>query len=228
MGFPGGVSSKAPTCQGKRRKRWGFDPWIGKIPWSKKWQSTPVFFPGKFHGQRSLEVCSPWGSKESDTMSRSTHNLNLDGHMWLLTTILASVLLGFLLLLPAPKWWTLLQTWVWIPWAFLNKLIPRKHHHSSNFSRLWIQSPSSVSSPVPWVPVPLHQALSVPLECLFNLKLRTFKAKPITFYRTRSLLPVTFLSLTAISSSFSHMPIHEIALDTFLSFLFHWQPVPRC
>ena len=31
-----------------------FDPWVGKIPWRKKWQSTPVFLPGKPHGQRSL------------------------------------------------------------------------------------------------------------------------------------------------------------------------------
>ena len=33
----------------------GFDPWVGKkIPWRKEWQSTPVFLPGEFHGQRSL------------------------------------------------------------------------------------------------------------------------------------------------------------------------------
>ena len=39
----------------------------GKIPWSKKWQPTPVFLPGKFHGQRSLAGYSSWGCKESDT-----------------------------------------------------------------------------------------------------------------------------------------------------------------
>ena len=32
----------------------GFDPWVGKIPWSRKWHPTPVFLPGKFHGPRSL------------------------------------------------------------------------------------------------------------------------------------------------------------------------------
>ena len=32
----------------------GFDPWVGKIRWRKKWQPTPVFLPGKFHGQRNL------------------------------------------------------------------------------------------------------------------------------------------------------------------------------
>jgi len=38
---------------------------FGKIPWRRKWQLTPVFFPGKSHGERSLEGYSPWGSKES-------------------------------------------------------------------------------------------------------------------------------------------------------------------
>ena len=40
--------------------------WVGKIPWRKKWQPTPVFFPGQFHLQRSLVGCSPWGRRESD------------------------------------------------------------------------------------------------------------------------------------------------------------------
>ena len=35
-----------------RRPR--FDPWARKIPWRRKWQTTPVFFLGKSHGQRSL------------------------------------------------------------------------------------------------------------------------------------------------------------------------------
>ena len=43
-----------------------FDPWIGKIPWRREWQSTPVFLLGEFHGQRSLVDYSPWGGKESD------------------------------------------------------------------------------------------------------------------------------------------------------------------
>ena len=38
-----------------------FNPWIGRIPWKRKWQPTPVSFPGKFHGQRSLAGYSPWG-----------------------------------------------------------------------------------------------------------------------------------------------------------------------
>ena len=44
----------------------GVDPWVRKIPWSRKWQPTPVLLPGKFPGQRSLADCRPWGPIESD------------------------------------------------------------------------------------------------------------------------------------------------------------------
>ena len=48
-------------------RRPGFNPWVGKIPWRRKWQPTPVFLPGKSHGQKSLVDYSPWGCKELDT-----------------------------------------------------------------------------------------------------------------------------------------------------------------
>jgi len=57
-----------------------FGPWVGKIPWRRKWQSTPALLPGKSHGQRSLVGYSPWGCKELDTTERfhftslHTHN----------------------------------------------------------------------------------------------------------------------------------------------------------
>ena len=54
----------APQC--RRSRRHVFDPWVGKMPWRRKWQPTPVCFPGESHGQRSLEGYSPWGHKESD------------------------------------------------------------------------------------------------------------------------------------------------------------------
>ena len=44
----------------------GFYPWVGKIPWRRAWQPTPLFFPGESHGQRSLMSYSPWGCKELD------------------------------------------------------------------------------------------------------------------------------------------------------------------
>ena len=43
QGLPGGASGKEPTCQSRRGKRHGFDPWVGKILWRRKWQPTPVF-----------------------------------------------------------------------------------------------------------------------------------------------------------------------------------------
>ena len=50
----------------------GFDPWVRKILWRRKWQPTPVLLPGKSHGQRSAVGYSPWGSKESD-MTEQLH-----------------------------------------------------------------------------------------------------------------------------------------------------------
>ena len=47
-----------------------FDPWVGKIPWRRKWQPTPGLLPGKPHGLRILVGYSPWGRKESDTTER--------------------------------------------------------------------------------------------------------------------------------------------------------------
>ena len=48
----------------------GFNPWIGKICWRRKWQPTPVFLPGKSHGQKSLVGYNPQGRKESDVTER--------------------------------------------------------------------------------------------------------------------------------------------------------------
>ena len=55
-----------PSNVGDERED-GFDPWVGKIPWRRVWQSTLVFLPGEFHEQRSLTGYSPWSCKESDT-----------------------------------------------------------------------------------------------------------------------------------------------------------------
>ena len=103
--LPGGSAGKESACQCRQRKRrgWGRFPgkgngnplqyyclensmdrgaWlatiheVGKTPWSRKWQSTPVFLLGKFHGQRSLVGYSLWGHKESgltEHMHTHTH-----------------------------------------------------------------------------------------------------------------------------------------------------------
>ena len=57
------LSGKESTFQCRRRKRRGFDPWVRKSPWRRKWQPTPVFLPGKYQGQRNLVGYSPWGSR---------------------------------------------------------------------------------------------------------------------------------------------------------------------
>jgi len=62
--LPWWLRGKESTCQCNRHKRQRFDPWVGKIPWGRKWPPAPVFLPEKFHGQRSLLGYSPWGPKE--------------------------------------------------------------------------------------------------------------------------------------------------------------------
>ena len=66
MGLPRWLSGKESACQYRRH---GFDPWVGKIPCRRKWQPTPVFLLGKFHGQRSL------GGYSSVSHKRVRHDL---------------------------------------------------------------------------------------------------------------------------------------------------------
>ena len=70
---PDGASGKEPSCQCRRYKRPGLSPWVGEIPWSRKWQPTPVFLPGESHGQRSLVGYTPWGHKELGTTEATAH-----------------------------------------------------------------------------------------------------------------------------------------------------------
>ena len=53
-------------------RRPGFNPWVWKIPWTRKWQPTPLFLPGELHGQRNLVGYSPWSHKELDMTERLT------------------------------------------------------------------------------------------------------------------------------------------------------------
>ena len=50
-GLPWWFSGKESACQCRRP---GFNPWVRKIPWRRQWQTTPVFLPEEFHGQRGL------------------------------------------------------------------------------------------------------------------------------------------------------------------------------
>ena len=59
-GFPAGSDGKESACNAGDL---GFSPWVGKILWRRKWQLTPVFLPGEFHGQWSLMGYSPGVAK---------------------------------------------------------------------------------------------------------------------------------------------------------------------
>ena len=58
-----------------QHRRPGFNPWVEKIPWRRKWLPTPVFLPGESHEYRRLVRYSPWGCKELDTATWLTLSL---------------------------------------------------------------------------------------------------------------------------------------------------------
>ena len=65
--FLGGTSGKESTCQCRRHRRWGFDPWVGRIPWRRGRQHILVFLLENPQRQRSLVGYSPKSHKEWDT-----------------------------------------------------------------------------------------------------------------------------------------------------------------
>ena len=70
---PRWCSGKDSACQCRKLKRGGFHPWVGKIPWRRKWQPTPRFLPRKFHGQKSLAGYSSWGLRVRHDWAQHTH-----------------------------------------------------------------------------------------------------------------------------------------------------------
>ena len=58
IGLPWWLSGNKSACQCRRLS---FNLWVRKVSWRRKWQPTPVFLPGRYHGQRSLGAYSPWG-----------------------------------------------------------------------------------------------------------------------------------------------------------------------
>ena len=75
MGFPGSSVVKKPP---EKYRRCRFDLWVGNIPWRRKQQPTPVFLPGKSHGDRG-----PWRNtvhgvtKELDMTKRLNNSNNM-------------------------------------------------------------------------------------------------------------------------------------------------------
>ena len=74
VGFPGGATGKESAYQSRKSKRCEFDPCVGKIPWRRKRQPTPVFLPGKWTEETG--GYNPWGHKESDTRSRLNKSIS--------------------------------------------------------------------------------------------------------------------------------------------------------
>ena len=66
-GLPRWLRGKESACQVMICRRRGFNPWVRKIPWRRKWQPTPVFLLEKSHGWRRLAAYSPWNHEELDT-----------------------------------------------------------------------------------------------------------------------------------------------------------------
>ena len=81
--FPWWPNDKECTCQCRRPR---FDTWVGKIPWRRKWQPTPVFLPGKSHGQRSLVGYGPQRVGHGLVTKQQIYhalliNSSVDGHL---------------------------------------------------------------------------------------------------------------------------------------------------
>ena len=91
LGFPGGAVVKNLPANAGDAGDSGFCSWVGKIPWRRKWQSTPAFMPGKFRGQRSLVGYGPWGCKEPDVTERMHTMLSSKANSKWLYTILFTV-----------------------------------------------------------------------------------------------------------------------------------------
>ena len=67
------LAVKNPPANAGNIMRPRFKPWIGKMPWSRAWQPTPVFLLGESHGQRGLVGCSPYRIKEMDMIEDLVH-----------------------------------------------------------------------------------------------------------------------------------------------------------
>ena len=98
-GFPGGASGKEPACQCRRPERRGFNPWVTKIPWRRKWQPAPVCLPGK-----SMDRGDWWATFHGVAKSQSrlsVHTLEIHwgciecGEIWFCSPLPSFPLLPF-------------------------------------------------------------------------------------------------------------------------------------
>ena len=68
-GFPGGTNGERTCLLMQEMQETWVSPWVGKIPWRRKWQPTLAFWPGESHG-----LYSQWGHKESHMTERLSHS----------------------------------------------------------------------------------------------------------------------------------------------------------
>ena len=98
MGFPSGADSKA-CMQGKRP---GFDPWVRKIPWRRKWLPSPVFLPGEsidrgpfFSFNSVFQLCpnfaTPWMQHDCPSPTPRVHSNSRPQSWWCHPTFTSSV-----------------------------------------------------------------------------------------------------------------------------------------
>ena len=99
-GLPGGSVIKNPPVM-QEMKGTEFDPWVGKIPWRRAWQTTPVFLPGESHGPRSLAGYSPWGCKELNVTEHAHYNSTILRYFYVSGTLYT---LSHVILMIA-HWW---------------------------------------------------------------------------------------------------------------------------
>ena len=100
--FPRGSTGKEPASQCRRHKRCRFDPWVRKIPWSRKWQPTPLFLPGKFL----------WTEEPSRLQSRGSQRV---GHNWVTKHIVFMDLIllniNYILFITSTNTWSNTENW---------------------------------------------------------------------------------------------------------------------
>ena len=107
-----GCNGKEPACQCRRHRKCEFDPYVQKISWRRTWQPTPVFLPGKSHGQRSLAGCSQRVTK-SQTQLKGLRIYLIVWRLWCWEGLGAGGEgddRGWDGWMASPTWWT----WVWV------------------------------------------------------------------------------------------------------------------
>ena len=123
------LSTKESTCNvvdSLQFVRCGFCLWVRKIPWRRKWQLTPVFLPGKSHGQREPGGLQSTGSQESDTTEWLNHHHHKGSREWCKCGITEKIYIsGF-------------TQWLWL----------RFRHQSKRWHGFWESGPGPDPDPL--------------------------------------------------------------------------------